>query len=455
MILNKRELVNKRTCVRARRLVLGALEAALLAADPRRSVREKMKVKDNVLQIANKSYRLDRFDHIYVIGAGKASGSMAEALNEILGKKVTSGLVIIPNNFKANMNAGSIRLWVGTHPIPTERGVLGTRKMLELVAGATSKDLIIFLVSGGGSALMPLPFDGISIRQKRWITDVLLRSGASIEEMNAVRKHISGVKGGRLAEMLAQTKLISLIISDVVGDRLDTIASGPTVPDTTTYSDAMKVLKKYKLWKALDKNVARVIEDGVSGRIPETPKPGSRVFRRVDNILIANNRIACTAALNYLISRKLNSTILTTFVQGEARQVGVVAASIAREIQRSNQPQAKPASFVIGGETTVKVMGHGKGGRNQELVLSAAGVIDGLEETVIASIGTDGLDGNTKAAGAIADSHTLKRARKKKISLSKYLMNNDSNTFFRKLNDVILTGSTGTNVNDILVAVCL
>ncbi|MEM2759574.1 MAG: glycerate kinase [Nitrososphaerales archaeon] len=454
MIKNKKQLLHFNTCVKARRLVLDALDAALMASDPKKLVKEHVRLKGNNLRIADKTYQLD-FDNIYVIGAGKASAYMAEAMNEILGERITDGLVIIPDYFRTRLHVGNIKLWRGTHPIPSERGVYGTRKMLGLVKDVSADDLVICLLSGGASALMPLPFENITIAQKSKVTNMLLRSGATIQEINAVRKHISAIKGGRLAEFLSRSKLVSLIISDVVGDRLDTIASGPTAPDDTTFRDVMDVLKKYGLWETLDQNVKDVVMKGLSGIIPETPKAGSKVFRNVSNFVIGNNRLACMGAINYIKSKKLKPVLLTTFMQGEAKEVGSVISSIALQINAGNGSFRKPICVIMGGETTVTVRHGGKGGRNQELVLSASRQIDGLKNTVIASIDTDGIDGNSEAAGAIADSSTFSRAHKLKISLSEFLHNNDSNTFFTKLNDVIKTGSTGTNVNDIVVMLCL
>lgn len=455
MITNKKTLLRSGTCVKARKLAIGALEVALVAADPKTTVKRHVVLKNNILRIRNESYNLKNFNSVYVIGAGKASGYMAEALNDILDDRITDGLVIIPDNFKTKLRTGKIELWRGTHPIPSDKGVKGTRKMLDVVNNAGVKDLVICVISGGGSALMPLPYEGITIQQKQKVTNSLLRSGATIDEVNTVRKHISAVKGGRLAEIISKPTLISLIISDVVGDKLDTIASGPTVPDSTTFSDAIQVLKKYNLWKELDVDVKSVLEKGLSGSIQETPKPGSRVFRKVKNFVIGNNKLACMAARDHLVSKGVNAMVLTTFLQGEAKEVGLLASSIAKQISSSSEPLVKPAAIMMGGETTVTVKGNGKGGRNQELVLSASMGISDLDNTVIASIGTDGIDGNSDAAGALADSYTVKRAEQKKMQPIKYLTKNDSNTFFQKLNDVIKTGSTGTNVNDILVIVCV
>jgi glycerate-2-kinase len=454
MIKNRTELLGHGKCVKARKLLLGALETSLLAADPTKLVKKHVKFTRNILQIADRFYSLDDFDHVYVIGAGKASGYMAEALNEVLNDKINDGLVIIPDYFKTELKTGNIELWYGTHPIPSSRNVKGTRKMLDIVKDATTRDLIICLISGGGSALMALPYEDITITQKRKVSEELLRAGATIEEINAVRKHISSIKGGRLAEMLSRSTIISLIISDVIGDKLDAIASGPTAPDPSTFTDAMLVLKKYGLWKGLDNDVRKIIMRGVDGKIPETPKPNNKVFKRVRNFIIGNNRLACIAAYDHLKSKGVRPVLLTTFMRGEAREVGTIVSSIVRQISRGGV-LAKPASIILGGETTVTVTGNGVGGRNQELVLSAAGGIDNVGNTAIAAIGTDGIDGNSDAAGAIADSTTIKRAQKMKMIPAEFLARNNSNTFFRKLDDLILTGPTGTNVNDIVIIICL
>lgn len=455
MIKNKNELIRNNTCVKARKLVLGALEAALSAADPKSVIKKHVNLKGDRLRIVDKLYSITEFEHIYVIGTGKASGYLAEAVNEIFDDKISSGLVIIPDYFKRKLETGNIKLWGSTHPIPSEKGVKGTNKMLDIVRNATSKDLVMCLISGGGSALMSLPYDGITITEKQNVTRILLRSGATIDEINTIRKHISAIKGGRLAEILSRPTLISLMISDVVGDRLETIASGPTVPDTTTFADAVQILKKYHLWNKIDSSVKNVLINGISGKIQDTPKPDNKIFRKVRNFIIGSNRLACEAAVDYLKSKKLNSIIFTTFMQGEARDMGIVASSIMGQINTINQYIRKPGSIIMGGETTVTVKGNGFGGRNQETVLSALRHIGDLGDIAIASIGTDGIDGNSNVAGALADTKTLERAQKKKMVPAKYLTSNDSYTFFKKLKDTIRTGSTGTNVNDILIMVYL
>ncbi|MFY3740261.1 MAG: glycerate-2-kinase [Candidatus Nitrosomirales archaeon] len=452
LIINKNELLHAGTCLRERRLILGALEASLSAADPKLSVKKNVKLKGKTLHIMGIKYSLNNFDSIHVIGSGKASGHMAEALFGILQDRITDGLVIIPENLKTKLQTGKIKLLKASHPIPSHMGVRGVKKMLACVSNLTERDLVICLISGGGSALMPLPYDDLTLENKQEVTSDLLKSGANIYEINAVRKHLSSIKGGRLAEKLQSAHIVSLIISDVIGNRLDTIASGPTVPDRTTYNDVIHVLKKYGLWNSLSVKVKRVIEKGLSGTIPETPKSGSRIFRNVKNFVIADNEQACKAALNQLRSRGIHAILLTTSLQGEARDVGRYVASLA---EKTDNRKRKPAALIMGGETTVTVTGKGKGGRNQELVLAASIGISGLRNTVLASLGTDGIDGNSDAAGAIADTFTIKRAERLNLDPQKFLQNNDSYSFFKRLGDTIQTGPTGTNVDDLLILLCM
>jgi glycerate 2-kinase len=314
---------------------------------------------------------------------------------------------------------------------------------------------VICLISGGGSSMMPLPRDGISVSDKRQITDLLLKSGATITEINTVRKHISEFKGGWLAKKAYPATVLNLIMSDVIGDPLDFIASGPTVPDSTTFSDAILVLRKYSLWNKAPASIAKVLSDGERGIIPETPKANDESFKKVHNVVIGNNRLASQAARTALKSAGLNALLLTSMLEGEARHVGTVLSSIAHELTISNNPVQKPAAILAGGETTVTVTGTGKGGRNQELALGAAVKLDGLDGVVVVSLTTDGVDGPTDAAGAIVDGKTLSRAKKMSLSPQKFLADNDSYSFFSKLGDLIFTGPTGTNVNDISVIIAV
>jgi len=455
-IKNKKQLAeNGETQLdrKARMLALNSLEYALNAVDSKQIIKSKISLKNSSLQINGYSFDLKRSNNVYVIGGGKATGSMAEALEQILGKYITNGLVNVPHDSK--YKTGIIKLHEANHPIPDEAGVEGTHRMLEIAEQAKEDDLVICLISGGGSSLMPLPRGKISIADKREITNTLLKCGATINEINTVRKHISDFKGGWLAKKAYPATILNLILSDVVGDPLDFIASGPTVPDSTTFNDAVKVLKKYGLWGTVPASIKKVLSDGEKDIIPETPKANDEAFKKVYNVVVGNNRFASLAACEELKSEGLKTLLLTAVLEGEARHVGIALASIAREVSLSGNPIAKPAGIIAGGETTVTVTGRGLGGRNQELALAAALKLKETDGMVIASLSTDGIDGPTDAAGAIVDGKTLARAAKAGLTPEKYLAENNSYNFFSKLNDLIFTGPTGTNVNDISIVVVL
>jgi glycerate-2-kinase len=455
-IKNKEKLIkNGETLLdrKARMLALKSLEAALNAADPQQIIKSKVLLKNSTLHVDGYSFDLKRFKNVYVVGGGKASGSMAEALEQILCDYIKTGWVNVPYGDKHKTRV--IRLHEASHPIPDESGVYGTRRMLEIAENANENDLVICLISGGGSSLMPLPRGEISIADKQAITNALLRSGATTNELNAVRKHISDFKGGWLTKKAYPATVLNLILSDVVGDPLDVIASGPTVPDSTTFSDAIKVLKKYQLWNKTPASIKKVLLDGEKGVIPETPKANDEIFKKVFNLVIGNNRLVSKAAQETLKSEGLNTLLLTTMLEGEARHVGTVLASIPREISVSGNPIPKPAGVIAGGETTVTVTGRGKGGRNQEIALAAALKMGGLDGGVLASISTDGVDGPTDAAGAIVDGKTLARAAKEGLNPENHLAENDSYNFFAKLEDLIFTGQTGTNVIDVSIIIVL
>ena len=438
---------------KARTLALKSLQSALNAVDSKQIIKSKLSLKNSILKVNGYSFDLKNFRNIYVVGGGKASGSMAEALEQILGKNVTNGFVNIPHGSRHKTEI--IKLHEASHPIPDGAGVEGTRRMLEIAEQANEDDLIICLISGGGSSLMPLPRGEISIADKRKITEDLLKCGATINEINTVRKHISNFKGGWLAKKAYPATILNLILSDVVGDPLDFIASGPTVPDSTTFSDAVNVLKKYNLWDTVPTSVKKVLSDGEKNVIPETPKADDEAFKKVYNMVVGNSRSATLAARESFKSAGLNTFLLTSVLEGEARHVGVMLASIAHEIIASGNPVQKPAGVVAGGETTVTVVGEGLGGRNQEIALAAALKLKGLDGAVVASLSTDGVDGPTDAAGAIADGKTLARASKMGLNAERFLAENDSYNFFSKLGDLIFTGPTGTNVNDVSVIVVL
>jgi glycerate-2-kinase len=399
------------------------------------------------------SFNLEKFRNIYVLGGGKASGSMAETLEELLGNRIRKGLVNVPRGIENKTNI--IKLHQASHPIPDETGVQGTRQMMEIAEQAEKEDLIICLISGGGSSLMPLPRGDVSINDKKEITNALLKCGATINEINTVRKHISDFKGGWLAKKSYPATILNLILSDVVGDPLDFIASGPTVPDSTTFGDAINVLKKHSLWDKTPNSIRKVLTEGEKGLIAETPKADDEAFKKVVNVVVGNNRSASLAACECLKSDGLNTLLLTATMEGEAKQVGVILASIAHEASVSRNPISRPAGIVAGGETTVIVTGKGLGGRNQEITLAASQKLENIDGAVVASISTDGIDGPTDAAGALVDGRTLSKAMKNGLAPEEYLANNDSYHFFSKLGDLIFTGPTGTNVNDVSIIVVL
>ncbi len=455
-IKNKKQLIqNGQTKLdrKARTLALNCLESAVNSVDPKQIIKSKVQLANSTLKVNKYSFDLRKFKHVYLVGGGKASGSMAAGLEQILGKHLTCGLVNVPENDISQTKI--VQLHAASHPIPDESGVEGTRRMLEMAEQAEEDDLVICLISGGGSSLMPLPRGEISIADKRTLTDALLKSGATINEINTVRKHISDFKGGWFAKKAYPATILNLILSDVVGDPLDFIASGPAVPDSTTFSDAVRVLKKYRLWDKAPPPIRQVLTEGEKGIIPENPKAGDDAFKKAYNVVIGNNRSASLAAHEFLRKAGLNTLLLTATLEGEAKQVGTILATIAREISTSGNPVPKPAGILVGGETTVIVTGKGLGGRNQEIPLAASPRLDGLDGAVIASLTTDGVDGPTDAAGAIADGKTFARAAEAELRPEQFLGENDSYHFFEKLEDLVFTGPTGTNVNDISVIIVL
>jgi hydroxypyruvate reductase len=392
---------------------------------------------------------LKGFRRILVIGGGKASAKMAKAIEELLGDEVTAGVVNVPEPQAGRNRRTAIKLHGATHPLPSEMGEEGVQEMLRLVGNPTEDTLVLCLISGGGSAMLPMPREGITLADKIETTRTLLKAGANIKELNIVRKHLSQVKGGWLAVKLYPATIVSLVISDVVGNRLDSIASGPLYPDSSTFQDAAKVLEKYDLLRRVPTDVSMLIRRGRAGEVPDTPKPGSRYFKRVTNIVIGSNEDACAAAVRRLRALHCRPILVTTGYEGESEDVGRHFGSIPIQAVGVSGPR----SWVAGGETTVTVRGGGSGGRNQEFVLGAAMEISGNPGVAIVSIGTDGVDGPTDAAGAIADGSTISRARFLGLEPRASLHRNDSYPFFKGLGDLVMTGMTGTNVNDICVIV--
>ena len=407
-----------------------------------------------MLSVDQQAYDLKVFRHIYMVGAGKAGGLMAAALESILGDRLTGGVVNV--KYGHTLPVHRIELIEAGHPIPDDAGVQGVARIVRLLESLDEEDLVFCVLSGGGSALMPLPVAGITLEEKQAVTGLMLDCGATINQMNTVRKHISQMKGGHLARLASPATVISLILSDVIGDPLDVIASGPTVPDPSTFADCRAIMTRYQLENTIPVSVIRHLQEGEEGRNPETPKPGDPVFNCVQNVLIATSRQALEAARTEAEHRGYHPLILSSSIDGETREIARVYAAIALEIRTSGHPVPPPACIISGGETTVTIRGKGKGGRNQEFVLAAAPGISGLDQTVVFSAGTDGTDGPTDAAGAIADGLTIARAQQAGLDAESYLNENDAYHFFEALNDLIITGPTNTNVMDLrllLVAV--
>jgi glycerate 2-kinase len=406
--------------------------AALKAADPVDSVVRTLRAE-----------KYDRYRRIFVIGAGKAGASMAAGAERVLGRRIAGGLINVKDGHTSKLRR--IELNECGHPIPDARGVDGARRIAAIAEQAGEGDLVLCLISGGASALMPLPAPPITLEEKQATTKLLLACGADIKEINALRKHISAIKGGQLARLAHPAAVMSLMLSDVIGDDIDVIGSGPTVADASTFGQVKSILDKYELWDRVPASVRQRIEAGLAGEIPETPKAGEAAFARTRNRIVGSNDIAVRAAAERARKLGFRTLVLSTFVEGETREVARMHAAIAREIVRSGRPVRAPACIITGGETTVTLKGEGLGGRNQEFVLAAAIDIAGLPNVVILSGGTDGSDGPTDAAGAIADGDTLKRLP----SAREYLANNDSYHFFERLGDLVITGPTNTNVMDV------
>jgi hydroxypyruvate reductase len=407
-------------------------QAALTAADPAGAVARYLKRRD-----------FSRFRNVYVVGAGKAGATMAQAAERVLGRALTAGLVNVKDGHTARMRR--IELNQCGHPVPDRRGVEGARRIAEMAASAGKQDLVLCLISGGASALMPFPAAPVTLEEKQAVTRLLLASGASIHEINAVRKHISAIKGGQLARLAAPATVEALLLSDVIGDDLDVIGSGPTAPDASTFAVAAGILQRYGIRDRVPAAVRERIERGERGQIAETPKPSDPLFARVRNTLVGGNRLALDAARKCARRLGFRTLVLASEVQGETRDVARMHAAMARELASAGQPVKPPACLITGGETTVTIKGGGLGGRNQEFVLAAALDIAGLERTVIFSAGTDGTDGPTDAAGAVADGDTLRRGPE----ALRYLNDNDSYHYFESLGDLVTTGPTGTNVMDV------
>ena len=428
------------------------LSAAFQAVEPGAAIEKHLQRVGDHLIVGGIPYTLSVYDRVFLVGAGKASIPMGIAAARLLGDRLTAGVLITKEGYwgeDVQTPIPGLEIFSGGHPLPNERGWYATQKIVNLLSTAREGDLVLCLISGGGSALLTDPVEGISLEDIQALTASLLRSGANIGEINTLRKHLDRVKGGGLAHLAAPATVISLILSDVVGDPLDIIASGPCVPDLTTFEDALAVLQRYHLLEETPPKIIKYLQKGAASCIPETPKPGDHIFDHTQNIIVGSSYQAAQAGLERARGLGWNSSLLTTFLQGEARQAGRTLAAIARQVDATGEPSPRPACLIAAGETTVTVRGGGTGGRNQELALAAVPDMAGIQEVVLVALATDGGDGPTPAAGAVVTGETLLRARSLGMEPLDYLERNDAYHFFEPLNDLLVTGPTQTNVNDI------
>jgi glycerate 2-kinase len=425
------------------------LQAALEAADPASAIKRAVVRGGDVLKIGGQSIDLSAYDRVIAVGAGKAGAPMAQALEDILGDRLDSGMVVVKDGHGGPTK--KIRVFEASHPVPDERGVAAGSEIANFLQENAGPETLVFcLLSGGGSALLVSPAPGLTLADKQETTRLLLACGADIAEINSIRKHMSQLKGGGLARLAGESRVVSLIVSDVVGDRLDTIASGPTVPDHSTWESCQEILTRYGIWDRVPAPVSARIQDGLDGRIPDTPKPGQPQLEQVLNLIVAGNRQALDYASAKAEELGYAPLILSSTIEGETYDVARMHAAMAREVRQTGHPLAPPCCLISGGETTVTLGGNpGKGGRNMEFALACALDLEGLDNVLALSAGTDGTDGPTDAAGAQADGQTAKRARALGLSPRDFLTRHDAYNFFQPLGDLLMTGPTRTNVMDV------
>jgi glycerate-2-kinase len=422
---------------------------AVKAADPYLGIKKFVELHGNDICIDGEIYPGLQFKKVVVVGGGKASARMGQAIEEVLGDRISEGWINTKDGHAVPLKR--ITVHECGHPVPDDRGIYGTRKIIDLLAAADSETLVICLLSGGGSALMPAPVEEISLGEKQDVTRLLLSAGATIDELNTVRKHLSVLKGGGMAGLAAPARLHVLILSDVIGDKLDTIASGPAVFDHSTFQDCIDICSRCGILDKLPRSVRDLLFRGAAGKIHETAKAGEGYLSLARNTLIGNNRMSVEAAVKKASDLGFCPMVISTVLEGEAKEVGTVFASIASEIICSGNPLPPPACVIGGGETTVTVRGHGKGGRNQEMALQVADRISGFSGIAFLSGGTDGTDGPTDAAGGMVDSETHRAGNEKGLNIRSYLAENDSYHYLQQVDGLLMTGPTGTNVMDIQI----
>ena len=427
------------------------MQAAIHAVDPYHLILDHARVRNQQLIIRGRHFNLNDFKHIYVIGAGKASAAMAQAVETLLPGRISDGAVVV--KYGHAKPTKTIRILEAGHPIPDENSLAGTRQMLRLAEQAGADDLVIVLLSGGGSALMEWLPEGISLDDLRKVSQALLACGADIEEINTIRKHLSLVKGGRLAQAIAPAHGLTLILSDVIGDPPEIIASGPTVPDPSTFAQAWQIVEKYGLQSEFPVSVLKYLQAGLKGAVRESPKANDPAFQKMSNLILGNNLLALQKAAETAQMNGLSSMILTDRVQGEVQEIAKLMAGIFIAALKYGHPLSSPGCLILGGEPTVTLSGNGKGGRNQEMALAVLKEMKDFRSHpfYFCSVGTDGTDGPTDAAGAWIDQDSPDKAAAQSLDLNQFLKNHDSYHFFQKMNQLIITGPTGTNVMDMML----
>ena len=438
-----------RSLKQQRRDVQAIFAAGLAAADPARQIQRCLQVDGQVLRAGERLYDLTKHSDLYIVGAGKATARMALAVEALLGERIAGGIIIVKRGHRIPLR--KVEVVEAGHPIPDQTGVNATESIIGLLRRTQKTDLILCLISGGASALLCSPIEGLSLQHKQQTTRALLECGARIQEVNTIRKHISRVKGGRLAELVHPATVLSLILSDVIDDSLDNIGSGPTAPDSSTFADCLSIVERYGVGEMIPVAVRSFLKKGAAGEIVDTPKAGDPIFQKVQNLVIGNNQLALVAAKEKAEALGYQTLVLSSAIEGEARKVAIDHMIMARNVLSGSRPIRPPACIISGGETTVTIRGDGLGGRNQEFALAAAIEIDGLGGVVAFSGGTDGTDGPTDAAGGIVDGTTVQRGRDKGLDARSYLERNDSYPFLRTVGDLLITGPTLTNVMDLRV----
>jgi hydroxypyruvate reductase len=432
-----------------RQPILAVLEAALAAVDPFQATRALLVRDGNILTVAGRRYDLVRYRRLLVVGAGKAGAPMTQAVEAVLGDRISDGLVVVKTGHSAPTHY--VEIVEASHPRPDAAGVAAGERILKLAQSAGSDDLVIALLSGGGSALLVAPAPTLTLADVQAMTDALLASGATIHEVNCLRKHCETLKGGQLARAVAPATLITLALSDVVGSPLDVIASGPTVPDATTWADAWAIVRRFDLEEKLPAPILTRLQAGRAGEIADTPKVDDPAFATTQTLIVADNRVAAQAAAARAQTLGYQAMLLTTYLEGEAAQIAKVAVALGREILAHGEPLPPPACLILGGETTVTLGKEpGKGGRNQELALAAAIALAGEQEITLVSLATDGSDGPTDSAGGIADGGTLARGREMGLDAEESLRGHNAYPYLQATHDLLLTGPTQTHVNDLI-----